>query len=281
MSWYSKIETLGLEGFLPRLLAAGQEKVDSAVYYWDNLNRNDREHIIFQYTIDGSGCFEADGEKNLLSKGKAFLARVPSATRYYYSLDIAGSWEFVYCCFSGGFAEQFYDDITAKYGHIYDIDEQSKIVRTILSLSRLHLSTVQSVQGAKIAFEILTTLIDSKTTIDANSEVSSVLVMAREIVRENLSIEMNVSTLADYCGISREHLSRLFKNHLDISPRQYIEKEKILQACELLKTTNYSCKVIASMCGFGSSSHFGRVFKRITAVSPRRYRLQPTSILIM
>ena len=84
--------------------------------------------------------------------------------------------------------------------------------------------------------------------------------------------QINVSEVAMALDVSREHLTRLFGQYLNISPRRYIEKERVYTSINLLRNTELSSKQIAYMCGFSSASQFGRVFMRIIKDTPGNYR---------
>ena len=54
--------------------------------------------------------------------------------------------------------------------------------------------------------------------------------------------------------------------------QQYIRKEKVRLAENLLRYSEYDVKEIASYLAFCSQSHFGKVFKEYTGLTPTKYR---------
>lgn len=84
----------------------------------------------------------------------------------------------------------------------------------------------------------------------------------RHITNQEISHEFNISSAG---------LSNLFKRELDISVQKYI----VIQKIEIAKTMlpqNYSINDIALSLGFYDSSHFSRVFKKLTKISPKDFR---------
>lgn len=73
---------------------------------------------------------------------------------------------------------------------------------------------------------------------------------------------------------SREHLSRCLKQHLGITPSEYINELRINYASNLLLHTNTPILEICFMCGFQSLSYFYKVFKRKYGQSPGEFRMQ-------
>ena len=68
------------------------------------------------------------------------------------------------------------------------------------------------------------------------------------------------------------YLSRFFSEKEGITLQQYIQREKIRTASNLLKYSDRSIADIAQYMGFQSQSSFSRVFKRWQAVTPLEYR---------
>jgi len=52
----------------------------------------------------------------------------------------------------------------------------------------------------------------------------------------------------------------------------YLNHVRILEAQKLLNETGMNITMVSEKVGFESSSHFGRVFKAISGISPTQYR---------
>jgi len=70
-----------------------------------------------------------------------------------------------------------------------------------------------------------------------------------------------------------------FKEEIGISPRQFILRTKIDMACRRLLASDEPISKIAGDLGFPTSQYFATVFRRLTRVSPRRYRQEGTRVL--
>ena len=65
-------------------------------YHWDGMQRDADARtpaIVFQYTLDGWGCYEEKKEVKRVLPGMGFLAVLPSEHRYYLPPD-SSSWTF-------------------------------------------------------------------------------------------------------------------------------------------------------------------------------------------
>jgi AraC-like DNA-binding protein len=81
-----------------------------------------------------------------------------------------------------------------------------------------------------------------------------------------------VRELAEELHVSTEYLSTLFKKTEQITISEYILREKVKLARNLLIYSEYTIENIGLYLGFSSQSHFGKVFKKYTGMTPNIYR---------
>ncbi|MCI6509532.1 MAG: helix-turn-helix domain-containing protein [Prevotella sp.] len=73
--------------------------------------------------------------------------------------------------------------------------------------------------------------------------------------------------------MTTQQLRRKLLAVLGEAPNSYIRSLQIKRAHELLGTqTDLSISQIARLCGFYDMSHFSKIFKQCTGVSPSQYR---------
>lgn len=68
------------------------------------------------------------------------------------------------------------------------------------------------------------------------------------------------------------YLAGYFKEKTGLSPRAYVDRQKIRQACSDLHQTSDSVEAIASRLGYSSTGHFCTNFKKIMHMTPSQYR---------
>ena len=64
----------------------------------------------------------------------------------------------------------------------------------------------------------------------------------------------------------------MFKDVTGKNISAQVNEIRVANARELLMTTDMSMSEIAVACGFENSSYFGKVFKKITNMTPIEYR---------
>lgn len=93
-------------------------------------------------------------------------------------------------------------------------------------------------------------------------------------IRNNIHRPISLEELATTMSQSPEHFSRSFREALKITPLQYLLKERINRAQELLTGSNLTVQRIGEQCGFNTPSHFAKTFKQITGLTPGKFRKQ-------
>jgi AraC family transcriptional regulator len=93
-----------------------------------------------------------------------------------------------------------------------------------------------------------------------------------EFIDANLQGEIILQDLADATGLSIAHFSRMFRLSTSLSPHQFILRQRIQRAGELIRSSDSKIFDVASACGFKTQQHFARVFRRIYGVNPTEYR---------
>ncbi len=105
-------------------------------------------------------------------------------------------------------------------------------------------------------------------------EVTDNFVINRILKHLHLNIESHISLqlLSQQLNLSQGYISDCFKKHMGMTIMTYAKKIRIERAKVLLITTNSSILEIALTLGFHDQSHFYKVFKSFTNLSPSQYR---------
>ena len=91
-------------------------------------------------------------------------------------------------------------------------------------------------------------------------------------IEAHLANPITLEEVSDASGYSRTYFSRLFKEIVGINFKDYLERERIELASDLLEIEEMSITEISYAVGFNSFSSFWRAFKKLKGVSPREWR---------
>lgn len=84
--------------------------------------------------------------------------------------------------------------------------------------------------------------------------------------------ELSQSQIADAAHISPQHLCRLFKQNLHMTPIRYLNEVRMDHAKTLLEKTSLSIVQIGEKVGFFTPHYFSSTFRRICGKTPSEYR---------
>ncbi|QDU06882.1 AraC family transcriptional regulator [Gimesia aquarii] len=143
-------------------------------------------------------------------------------------------------------------------------------------------------EGATSWFQVI-----KEPLFDKQRRVAGVVGMMRDYQRAGLAIapylemqqvfdhiddhfqrEITVKELASLVELSTSQFQRRFRKLFNTSPASYINHVRIQSACRKLTSTTDTISHIAIQTGFYDHSHFSKVFKAYTGVSPTEYRRQ-------
>jgi len=104
------------------------------------------------------------------------------------------------------------------------------------------------------------------------SETSRRMQVFLSYIAEHFGEEMSLKDLAESASVSKSECLRCFKASLGETPYSYLITYRLEKAGEMLSATELPVADIALMCGFSHPSHFGRLFRLSTGLTPSRYR---------
>lgn len=94
-----------------------------------------------------------------------------------------------------------------------------------------------------------------------------------KVIHENINSKISVDDLVDLVPLSRRLLENRFKQSVGSTIYEYITKERIEKACQLLREID-SISAVASELGIYDLKNFSRTFKRVMGVTPSEYQKQ-------
>ena len=108
--------------------------------------------------------------------------------------------------------------------------------------------------------------------IHKNQQKNELVEWTKNYIYQNLHSDIVIGEIGQKIGVNTSYLSDLFHKVEGTTIQQYIRKEKIRLAENMLRYSDYEVKEIANYLSFCSQSYFGNIFRQQTGMTPARYR---------
>jgi AraC family transcriptional regulator len=94
----------------------------------------------------------------------------------------------------------------------------------------------------------------------------------KELVHAKIEDDLGLDDMAQSVGLSTAHFARMFRKSTGETPHQFVLRQRIERAKEMLRAPNARVLDVAVACGFKTQQHFAQVFRDVCRVSPTEYR---------
>lgn len=91
-------------------------------------------------------------------------------------------------------------------------------------------------------------------------------------IQEHLDQNLTLAELAAVVQMSSHYFASLFKQSTGLTPHQHVTQCRIERAKHLLRQQELTIVEISQQVGFQNQSHFTRVFRQYTKMTPKAYR---------
>jgi len=250
--------------------------------YYDRRNDNYKEHSHTNFEI----LIILKGKRNVRINGKEFLAKdgdivvfLPGEVHEEKTLTETISylgvrfWDYDLKQLSLDFP-----DLPPSF-HIFNVSGQvdlMEVVNKIIHENKSGLPGAETLKGAYfvefVVFLRRAFLSAMQGAQEKNALGRERIASAVELMKKTLDKPLNLNELAKSSFLSASYFSEVFKAKTGKSPKQFLIKEKIEKAKELLKKTDKSIKQIAEELGYESESYFHKQFKAKTRLTPMDFK---------
>ncbi len=90
-------------------------------------------------------------------------------------------------------------------------------------------------------------------------------------INQHLYEPLPISDLYDKFSISRSSLQNLFKENMNIAPKQYINEAKLNRSRVLIRKGDHTISEISSMLGYNTIHYFSRKFTQRYGITPTEF----------
>lgn len=237
-----------------------------------------RDHYLIHYIISGKGFFERGSKKWQLEQDMCFLIHPNEVT--YYKADEEDPWHYVWIGFNGARASE----LLRKCGFsiekpclTYSLKSEFDISHHILGMLNHRTFEDSSVLWQMGQLYILLSeltrnneLVHSGTHVKTTKEVY--VHKTIEFMLNNYSHEITICDVANYVGLDRSYFFAIFKELMQLSPKEFLTELRVKRAKELMLSTGLNFYEIAFSVGYKDPFLFSKTIKKYTGLSPSQFR---------
>lgn len=107
--------------------------------------------------------------------------------------------------------------------------------------------------------------------VPQEKKLPQIVETALKLLQQDFAFLDGIGDLAQRLEVSQEYLTRVFREHVGITPGKYLVQVRVEQAKLLLQQGEHSIAFVADACGFTNGNYFARVFRSSVGVTPSVY----------
>src|SRR5690625_258074 len=146
---------------------------------------------------------------------------------------------------------------------------------TAYTISDLYIQNIEGLfDSNKVISLVERALLDFTERVRKNNKqnYSKPITICYNYIFNNIYEDITLNKLAEVVQLHPNYLSSLFKKETGITLSEYILQTKVEEAKTLLQFTNYSISNIYTLLHFYDQTHFTKVFKRFTGLTPKQFK---------
>lgn len=235
-----------------------------------------RDHYLIHYIFQGKGIFRADGITHYLNKGQGFLICPGEVT--YYESDRDEPWSYCWTGFRGLKANKYLENANlTRENSIFKYSKDNYIrdcIQNMISANELGIN--REIQQVGWLYLLLSKITESTTESTFKNKYENIkehyVKKAVGFISMNYSENISINQIAHYIGLDRSYFCSIFKECLNISPKEFLINFRINKACELLQKSELSIGDVSRSVGYQDPLQFSKILKKYKGASPREYR---------
>ncbi len=132
--------------------------------------------------------------------------------------------------------------------------------------TEIYNAATESLEDMKKFIDYTICCLREETEPEKGSE--DVVFLVRKYISDNIERDIRRPEIAGYIHLNEDYLTRIFRKETGISLKEYIIREKMLAAQEMIRTTVLPISFIAAKIGYCNYSHFSKIYKKVLGTVP-------------
>lgn len=251
-----------------RIISCGGERCSPGHMYGPAV----RDHYLIHFIASGTGTFQADGRTFRIGAGQGFIIFPDEIT--VYRADDDDPWTYDWMGYVGEDAEA----VTHRMGlsrenRVFSCEDPGAVTDIMRAAAR----DAQSLEFGELAalgglMRFLAHIAPPGGVSQDDGAHRRHYQRARWFMFGRYAQPITVRDVADFVGVSRSQLYRVFREAGDDSPKDVLTRLRLTHIQRLLSETDMSLEEIAYSAGLASAQRLGVMFRAHMGISPGAYR---------
>ncbi len=231
-----------------------------------------RSNYVLHYILNGSGSLYLDNHRFPVYAKQAFIT--PPNLVAFYQGSAADPWNYIWLHFNG---KKVIDLLTqagiSRENPIFIPSAPSEgLENCILEILHHNDEEYTCIGNLYRMFHFLISTSSNKPVPQKGDKSLGYIKNAVDYITKKYAEPIRIQDVADYCGLERSYLSKIFKHATNYSPQEYLIFFRIQKAKQLLIQKNVPVQNVAYSVGYTDPFAFSKIFKQETGISPTQYR---------
>lgn len=232
------------------------------------------KHYNLHIVCGGKGFIKRENQIFELGENTGFLYG-PGLVQEYWA-DLHVPWDLRWIHFLGNGLDRLFEGRGRGDVWLFALRSSSRIKELtdeMMSVARSY-QTKDETRLSALLYECLLELKfhgESFPILKRGNTVDRIHLTADHI-RDQCSDSLTLQQMAQWCGYSAAHFSRLFSQVMGRSPIEHLIECRVMKSKSMLTGSSLSIKQIARECGFRESGYFIKCFKLREQMTPVQYR---------
>lgn len=203
----------------------------------------------------------------LLSEGDALAVSAQSPMDILFH----GNGKLFVLCLKGTLAGNTLRESDRQGGSLYP--RGAAAVEAAIQKLKNQEAPVSAPFACAVAFDAIMALYGTGSrAVRDEKRLPQVVETALKILQQDFAFLDGIGDLALRLQVSQEYLTRVFREHVGMTPGKYLVQVRVEQAKLLLRQQDHSIAFVADACGFTNGNYFARVFRTLVGVTPSVYQ---------
>ena len=266
MSEFSLPASRGMDGLY--VIQCGEEVCEGGHAFGPAV----RDYYLIHFVASGKGKLFADGREYDVTAGQGFLI-LPGERTFYQASD-TDPWHYAWIGYRGENAE----DVTAMAGigrekRVFSAGDADAAWQALADLRRdarhLRLGQMAALGGLYRFLSLCAPIQDPSPAARLSGQY---LDKAMWYLEGNYDRNVTVQSAADFVGLSRSQLYRVFMEESGRTPKEALMYIRLRRAQQLLRSSTLTVEEIARQVGLNTGAQLGAAFRHAYGMSPGAYR---------